>query len=211
MVTETMLKSAATEANVAKMAFLDRLDVKLHVFSEKFEKKIGKLVRRAKHPMLYKILRYGVVVLLVAAVLLALCGYFCNPEQTAPGEAQCLYDYYLPSEPQGYTLVRALDRVEGKTYLYRNETGRLCNFSYEYSPGMGELFDNMDAYEKEYVTVGDCEGELYITTDSAQSSILIWRDGQTGALLRLMGHFSREQLMNLAQSIRYREISTGNE
>ena len=99
MVTETMLKSAATEANVAKMAFLDRLDVKLHVFSEKFEKKIGKLVRRAKHPMLYKILRYGVVVLLVAAVLLALCGIFCNPEQTAPGEAQRLYDYYLPSEP----------------------------------------------------------------------------------------------------------------
>ena len=211
MVTETMLKSAATEANVAKMAFLDRLDVKLHVFSEKFEKKVGKLVRRAKHPVLYKMLRYGIVAILAVAVLLVLCGIFCNPEQTAPGEAQRLYDYYLPSEPQGYTLVRALDRVEGKTYLYRNETGQLCNFSYEYTPGMGELFDDMEAYEEESVTVGNCGGKLYITADSAQSNILIWKDEQTGALLRLMGHFSREQLMDLAQSIQYREMSAQNE
>lgn len=211
MVTETMLKAAATEAQVAKMAFLDRLDVKLHVFSEKFRKRIGKLVRRAKHPVLYKMLRYGIVAILVVAVLLVLCGIFCNPEQTALGDAQRLYDYYLPSEPQGYTLVRTLDRAEGKTCLYRNEMGQLCNFSYEYTPGMGELFDNMEAYEKEPVAVGNCEGELYITVDAAQSNILIWKDEQTGALLRLMGHFSREQLMDLAQSIQYREISVDNE
>ena len=194
MVTDEILQQAATNARDAKLSFLESQDVQNHIFSRKFLQKIKKLAWRANHPILFKLLSYAVPVLLVSALLFGLLG---KPQN----EAQTRVAYALPHPPQGYHLLQEIQRTQGKTYLYQNENGEILNFSYEYTSGVGQLFEDEQAYQQVRVSIAENEGTLYLPTGNTKSSVLIWKDSQSGALLRLMGHFSQAELIRLAESV----------
>ena len=162
-----------------------------------------KLVWRAEHPVLYKVLHYGVPVALVLAVLWGLLPFFSVQNEPPAVQPQISYAYSLSAQPQGYLPLKTLEWEEGKTFLYLNEEGHLLHFSYERAKGTGELFDNMDAYTEEQVFVGPYEGVFY-TTGNGDSNVLIWHDGKM--LLRIMGHFNMQQLIALAESIQSQKI-----
>lgn len=69
MLTEDMLQKAAAEAEKFLLQALAE-EAQPHQFSAKFEKKIKKLTRRARHPVRYQVLRYAAVIVLVMALSL---------------------------------------------------------------------------------------------------------------------------------------------
>lgn len=68
MITDDMLKRSAETAN---QALLDGLheDSGAHRFSDTFQKNMKKLVRRAKHPILYQVMR-GIACMVLVALLI---------------------------------------------------------------------------------------------------------------------------------------------
>ena len=203
MVTDAMLKAAATRARDAKRIFLESQMLTPRTFSPKFESRIKKVAWRADHPVLFGALRYGLAVLLIAALLLGILWVVFPEKQPELPEAPApvVYGYQLPNAPEGYTLLQETEREKGKTWLYGNDAGLLLNFSYEYTDGTGALFAQTQNYEKTPVTLAGGEGLLYSADQEGLADVLVWKDPKTGALLRLMGHFSEEELIALAESV----------
>ena len=65
MVTNAMLRQAAQEAENALLLSLDNQAYEPHHFSTRFQKKIGRLIRRAKRPIRYHAIRAAVAILLL--------------------------------------------------------------------------------------------------------------------------------------------------
>lgn len=230
MVTEEMLQNAAAEAEQALLCALTA-EEQPHQFSEKFEKKIKKLTRRAKHPVGYRVLRYAAVVVLVMATMFgavlavspearaSILGWFLT-ESVGPythyvnADAQGLpdaatemkYDYYLPTLPEGYSLMLETPRVEGKTYLYSGNTGMMLYFNYHYAVGVGELFLNVEGYEHERVTVGGVTADLYTTTEEKQCNVIIWNSKHSGVMFQIHADLEKDELIALAESVQHRKI-----
>ena len=78
MVTDAMLKAAATRARDAKRIFLESQMLTPRTFSPKFESRIKKVAWRADHPVLFGALRYGLAVLLIAALLAISTAYIVD-------------------------------------------------------------------------------------------------------------------------------------
>ena len=68
MITDEMLRIAATEANQAICDSLPRPEECDHQFSPRFERKMRRVIRRGRHPVAYKYLRRAAC-LLVAVTL----------------------------------------------------------------------------------------------------------------------------------------------
>ena len=82
MVTNAMLREAAGVAESALLQALENKTFGPHQFSERFERKMNKLVRRAKHPIQYNVMRSAAAILLVAAILFGMV-FAISPEVRA--------------------------------------------------------------------------------------------------------------------------------
>ena len=235
MVTEDMLHNAALEAEQSLLQTLSE-EAQSHQFSEKFEKKIKKLTRRAKHPVGYRVLRYAAVVVLVMATMFgtvlavspearaSILGWFLA-EPVGPythyvnADAQGLpdaatemkYDYYLPTLPEGYSLMLETPRVEGKTYLYSGNTGMMLYFNYHYAVGAGELFLDVEGYQHERVTAGGVTADLYTTTEERECNVIIWNSKHSGVMFQISADLEKDELIALAESVQHREFPKENE
>ncbi len=58
MVTDEMMRQAAGEVELAMLASLSAKDIAPHKFSDRFEKKMKKLINKVKHPIRYNALRF---------------------------------------------------------------------------------------------------------------------------------------------------------
>ena len=230
MVTEEMLKNAAVEVERALLQALGE-EAQPHEFSAEFEKKIKRLTRRAEHPVRYRMLRYAAVVILVLATLFgtvmaaspdvraAVVGWFrtafygpyahydnVDVTDIRDAAAEMEYDYYLSTIPEGYAPWREMEKTEGKTYMYHNEsTGNILFFDYAYAKGVGDVFLNVEGYSHECVRIGSLEGDLYTTTKEGESNVLVWSSKHGGVLFEIMGDISGEQLIALAESVQYKK------
>lgn len=231
MVTDARLKSAAVEADRALMASLGAESNEAHEFSEAFQKKMKKLLHRARHPMGYQVLRYAVAVILLLATLFgtvmavspearaAVTGWFRtafygpyahydNMDVTGipDAAAEMEYDYYLSATPEGYEHWREIGKIEGKSYMYHNAaTGNILFFDYAYAKGIGDAFIGVEGYTHKQVRIGSLEGDLYTTEQEGQSNVLVWSSKHGGVLFQIMGDISGEQLIALAESVQYRK------
>lgn len=68
MLTDAMLREAAAEAERFLLSIVPE-EGEPHVFSKRFERRISKLIRRANHPIRYKVMRAAAAVVLVIATL----------------------------------------------------------------------------------------------------------------------------------------------
>lgn len=225
MLTDAILRDATIEAERFLLSIVPE-DGESHRFSVGFEEEMEKLIRRAKHPVRYQVMRTAAAVLLVIATLFgtlmavspevraAVVGWvketfggysiYSNSDTTATE----MYDYCLSILPDGYWEWKVIDSIGGKTCYYSNGTSRKIYFKYTNNvpDSNAGLFINSEDYKKLNCSVNGLRAELYIPLKVDELSVIVWQDPDTNTLLWICSILDREELINLAESV----VRTGN-
>lgn len=218
MISEDMLRQAAAQFSDAMLVSVED---RPHDFSARFERRMQPLLRRAEHPVRYRLVRQCAAVFLALLIafgsLLALSPsvraivsgwfrtiihddiYYLPSEGTQP---PVQYDYYLPEILDGYTLLDIAEYVDERTYIYVNESGQLMQFGYMRG-GQGAslvIFDPLD-YAYHTGMVGEDPAEIYIAPDPVESSAIVWNDTENDVLLYIFAHADMDELIALAEKV----------
>lgn len=220
MITDKMLEKAAAELAEAINTSLPAPDECTHSFSVAFERKMKRLVRKTNHPIVFRTLRA------VACIILALCISFCSllalsPEARAMvyswfrQQCESFYEYFFVGEasssenaqyspqwiPQDYTLLSSQDIISGERYIYSNGQGDTFIFSYMNATSSSKLYVEGVEYEQRTVSINGHPGELYISHDPEDSSVLVWTDSDTGTLLYLNALLDEDAMIFFAENV----------
>ncbi len=185
-------------------AFIDVLNERVpdlshipdHVFSERFEKKMNKLIRReAAHPwavshtLARNLIAAAIVIILlftfcmsVSAIRNAIFNFFRQHFEAhdkiifeLPDAKNIIEDEYTITDlPEGYTLLNRENNNAGITESYTNPNGDLIIFSQRTVLSSGFSIDNERSQYKE--TIIDDQG-LFISVDKKSVSLLWDYDG----------------------------------
>ena len=220
VITDETLQVAAEEV---AMAMLNNIPKETHSFSAMFEKKMQRLLRRAKHPVFYQVMRYAAVIVLAVTVLFgavfavsptvraAVIGwvqsvfhefYKYSSEETTPPDVE--YEYYLPESFDDYSLLTTIDEIDGKTYIYASTTGMMLQFSYVYG-GKTSMYVNSDNMERFGTVVGELAADVYISKTGTETNVIVWQDPSNDVLLVLSAFADKEELPQLAEKVQKRE------
>ena len=193
-------------------------------FSPAFEKKMKKLIRRAGHPIRYRVVRVAacflLAVLLCGGMILtfssearaAFLSWIRTREEStfvyrfSGSETTELPSYILGWLPEGYEEMKRTQTVSFVSYIYRRTDGdELLNFTYHpMSDGMANAVGSIATNEiiPESVTVNGMEGDFYQAPDATESSYLIWFDYDANLVFDLSGFFDKEVLLRIAENVR---------
>ena len=218
MITDAMLKEAAAEAERFMLAHLPEIQ-EPHVFSKRFERKMQKLLARAKHPIRYQVVRY------VAAVLLAIIMLFgtvlaVSPEVRATvfgwvrstfyeyfqysndnEEVPARDEYELAVIPDRYKEQKVIEKRNGKTYLYIDDSGNVLQFAYAYGENINSFFADANDYEKRTGYVHGVMADIYLANKENETSVIVWRDPDADVLFYIFAKADQAELINIAESV----------
>ena len=216
MITDDMLSAAAQEVALCMESGI--CDVP-HTFSQGFERKIGRLTRRANHPVLYRVTRaaiaavlalvmvFGSLMALSPQVRAAVAGWVRSTwndifqysnNQTTPPDA--VYEYPLPETFYGYTLLTIIDNGFGDDYIYVNDSGHSLQFIY-ICGGDDPLFIDVEDCVYEFGYVGNFPADIYISPNPDRNSAVLWEDPDNNILCCLSTRADRELLIEIAETI----------
>ena len=217
MIGEEMLISAAGEVSAAIASSIPDLE---HRFSPVFERKMERLFRQARYPALYAAARRAVAVLL-AAITIFFAFYMASPKvqaavnswirtvfgnyfqyapvDTTPPDTQ--YDYALPEEFDGYTLLTTIDMAYGRLFIYANEEGKMLQFEYMIADEGGNLFLDVDDCIHETGKIGQYEADIYVSQSEGSNSIVVWVDTRKNTLFLISGIEDKATLISIAGKI----------
>lgn len=217
VITDETLQVAAEEV---AMAMLNNIPEETYSFSARFEKKMQRLLRRAKHPVFYQVMRYAAVIVLAVTVLFgavfavsptvraAVIGwvqsvfhefYKYSSEETTPPDVE--YEYYLPESFDDYSLLTTLDDQNGKTYVYTNKQGQIMQFSYSHASNGENLYVNAEDYEVFADLVGNNPADIYISKTDERENVIIWQDNSQNVLFTISGFVNHEELLEIAKRV----------
>lgn len=219
MVTKAMLREAAGEAERALLKSLENKTYEPHQFSNRFEKKIDKLIRRAKHPFRYNVMRSAAAILLVIVILFGMV-FAISPEVRASvinwikstffeysqyssngGEDNTEYEYYFRVVPDGYSELTAIDSKDGKIYAYVHKDGYMMQLSYAHGNRDHNFFVKTDVHTHIEGFVNGNEADIYVTNDEKETNAIIWRDEKTDTLFCISTKADKDLLIALAETV----------
>ena len=212
---QVMLDAARQEYG----SFIDELPE--HDFSPEFERNMQKLVRRANHPIRYRVARTAAC--LILAALLSGCAVLAvNSEaraaftgwvrevyessfvyrfpETDPGpSAHVLYrPAYVPA---GFQTEEEIVMHDMMTLIYHNDARERIFFSSSSggaSPVLQIVRDGTETYKQ--VSVNGMPAELYLDQDEGEANILIWTD-EEGAVFWISSALDETELIKIAESV----------
>ena len=198
MISEEGLRAAAAVADQAILCSLPTANECEHEFSKAFEKKMRRISRRAKHPILYRLPKQVACAFLIAVLagtswltfdVEARAAFFAwvkaqyefFVEYRFEGDApQDVTTYELTWLPDGFELVKqqALDKYN--VFIYENVSKQQITFSYSWGSDMESLFI-MNYAEIIPVEVVGRSADFYLANNEAEANGLIWisADGET--------------------------------
>lgn len=112
--------------------------------------------------------------------------------------------HYQIEVPDGYYLKELLDVGSCVDEYYRHESeSKHMGFSYQYvtENGGGELYIIGDTAKKKQVFVHGLPADLYLEPTLDKTSIVVWRDTETGALIEVGAQMSERDLLALAETV----------
>lgn len=225
MITDKMLAEAALELDRAILASLPNEEDCDHVFSEFFERKMKKLIRRTNHTVAYKVLRYAACVIisfmLAASALIA---FNTDVRAAVVGWVQetfeGVYHYFFPAEnraedaapssehvsyslgwvPDGYTLIDSFEIDTGKTDIYLKDTGDILQFTYAIGSDSYSVTIAKEGYEEKPISPEEfgIEGILSLSPDNNQVS---WIHEDGNIVFTISGLVDENDLIKMAQSV----------
>ena len=109
--------------------------------------------------------------------------------------------YRLGWIPEGYAEVRRSERKNMVMTTYADREGRYLSFDY-CNGGDQSIFmlGETDLMQHSNILIGGCLADLWVSTDPAVSSSLVWSD-DAGALFQVSGFLKVDELIRIAESI----------
>lgn len=217
MISEEALRQAAAEANDCLVRSFDELDIPVHNFSARFERKMRRLIRRTRHPAAYRALvRVAcafLAFLLGSGVFLAV-----NPEARAAffGWVRTQYSeffvYFFPESaedsmnaeytlgwlPEGYhESVRHTS--DGMTRItYTNDIGDRINLFYSKTYGLYVSPKNNNVYS---VTVNGEPADIYYSEKNVGRHDIVWGAKDNSIIFTITANVQDEELIRMAENI----------
>lgn len=189
-------------------------------FSAAFERKMKKLIRRADHPIRYRVTQAAACLLLV--MLLSGCTAFAiSPEARAAFvgwirevyETWFVYRYtgeeqptledtvYLPTwVPEGYEEIVSPQAGTFVRIQYENDEKELLTVSYMKGTETSSLNVEWEGAVVQHTSVGRLPADLYLNPDDGPN-ILVWTDMEKDAAFWVTAPLAAEELVQVAESI----------
>ncbi len=190
-------------------------------FSPEFEKKMQKLIRRADHPIRYRVAQ-AVACLLLAALLSGCTVLAISPEVREAfvgwvrevSEGWFVYHYtgetqdtptdvvYCPTWiPDGYELISQSENI----LIYENDKRDLLSFFYSDLDTSAAYLEKegVDVYS---VFVGSYPADLYLHQKEGNANTLIWAAEDKGLFFWISAPLTGEELIKIAESVEAQEI-----
>ena len=227
MISNLLLRQATEEYHEESMSAIPTENEIDHVFSDRFEKNMESAIKKNKHPQLKRVMRmaasFALVILLSGGSVMALSpsaraavmGWLFGQEGTVfsyrsmgeKADTNFYYRYDLAEIPEGYFLWQEIVDENQSIILYgEEETSYLLTITGSPNDGTGAMYLMTTTEEKETVQIGDITADFYQSTTDDSSSGLAWVDPDTDYLICLDGFFSKEELIEMAQSIVKTEV-----
>ena len=222
MISNLLLRQATEEYHEETMSAIPAENEIDHVFSDRFEENMKSVIKKNSHPQRKRVLRmaasFALVILLTGGSVMALSptaraavmGWLFGQDGTTfsytsmgeASESDVYYKYELPQIPEGYFLWQEIVDESQSIMLYaEEETGHLLKVTGSPNNGTGAMFLLTTTDEKSTVQIGDITADFYQSSTADSSSGLAWIDPDTDYLICLDGFFSKEELIEMAQSL----------
>ena len=227
MISNEFIRQATEEYHEESMSAIPTETEIDHVFSDRFEKNMETVIKRNKHPQLKRVLRmaasFALVILITGGGVMALSptaraavmGWLFGQEGTVfsyrsmgeDSKSNVYYKYGLSQIPEDYFLWQEIVDESQSILLYaEEETGLLLKITGSPNDGTGAMFLITTTEEKETVQIGDITADFYQSESEDSGSGIVWVDPDTDYLICLDGFFSKEELIEMAQSLVKTEV-----
>ena len=191
-----------------------------HDFSPAFEKKMKKLIRRADHPIRYRVVQ-AAACLLLAALLSGCTALAISPEIRAAFvgwmrevyETWFVYRYigeeqptsedtvYFPAwVPEGYEEIVSPQTGTFVRTQYENSAKELLTVSYVKGTETSSLSVEWAGAVVRQTSVGHLPADLYLNPDGGPN-ILVWTDTERDVAFWITAPLSEKELIRIAESI----------
>ena len=222
MISNEFIRQATEEYHDESMSAILTENEIDHVFSDRFENNMRSVIKKNNHIQLKRVLRmaasFALVILVASGSVMALSptaraavmGWLFGQDGTTfsytsmgrESESDVYYKYDVAEIPEGYFLWQEIVDESQSIMLYaEEETGHLLKVTGSPNDGTGAMFLLTTTDEKSTVQIGDITADFYQSSTADSSSGLAWIDPDTDYLICLDGFFSKEELIEMAQSL----------
>ena len=218
MISKEGLRAAATEADQAILCSLPAENECEHEFSKSFEKKIQRIRRIAKYPVLYRLPKQIACVFLM--VILAVTSWLTfDVEARAAFFAwvKVQYEHFVeyrfmgdvPEEiityeltwlPDGFDLVKQQTMNKDGIFIYENVSGQQITFSYSWGSDAASLFI-MEYAEIIPVEVAGRSADFYLANNADEVNALIWISADEEMMFCITACQPQDVLVKIAEGI----------
>ena len=222
MISDERLREAARKAEESLLASLPEPEECEATFSPEFERKMEKLIHRAKHPIRHRVMKAVACFLLVILVGGGSVLTFSIEARAAfvswvreVYETQIFYRFFQTSGevaddvvyrptwvPSDYQLLSETVSDDYSTIIYKNDSDNLAVFTYFWnasSPVLNIKWDDGETYSQVYVN--GMPAELYLDQDEGEINVLIWMNEAEDIVFRIAAPFGDVDLIKMAESV----------
>lgn len=111
------------------------------------------------------------------------------------------YEYHLSVIPEGYQELNAIDKLDGKMYLYANDSGQILQFIYTYGAENSSMFAETEKYEQHPAFVNKHSADIYLALIEQETSGIVWQDINRDVLFQIFAIADKEALIEIAETV----------
>ena len=221
MITDELLQIAAAEANQTLCASLPPASACEHCFSPQFERSMKRVLRRAKHPAVYRYLRRAAC-FFIALILAGTSWLTIDAKARAVffdwvrQQYKSFVEYrFTGTPPEGNEAIRfaptwlpagfeetKTQQADGLLFsVYSSSDGRALYFICSQGADASSLFIAAEDAETKAVFVGDLPADFYQASDPQDASVLVWQSEAGDLLFSLSGALPQSDLIRIAESV----------
>ena len=220
MIHKDKLSASAAKAT---MAIIDSLPAPVecsHEFTPRFQKKMQRTIRRAKHPIIYNIPK-RVACFIIAAIIIGSTWLTVDADARTeifawirekyeefieyrfvgkPSSEKEKTDYELTWLPDGYTEIDRLITEDGCTIIYSHDVS-LIQFVYSTGADADSLFVGDFNGEVQTIQIGEFIADFYQAQNNSQSSTVVWMSAQKDTLFSITTSLPKDIIIELCKSV----------
>lgn len=220
MIHKDKLSASAAKATMAIIDSLPAPGECSHEFTPRFQKKMQRTIRRAKHPIIYNIPK-RVACFIIAAIIIGSTWLTVDADARTeifawirekyeefieyrfvgkPSSEKEKTDYELTWLPDGYTEIDRLITEDGCTIIYSHDVS-LIQFVYSTGADADSLFVGDFNGEVQTIQIGEFIADFYQAQNNSQSSTVVWMSAQKDTLFSITTSLPKDIIIELCKSM----------
>lgn len=220
MIHKDKLSASAAKATMAIIDSLPAPGECSHEFTPRFQKKMQRTIRRAKHPIIYNIPK-RVACFIIAAIIIGSTWLTVDADARTeifawirekyeefieyrfvgkPSSEKEKTDYELTWLPDGYTEIDRLITEDGCTIIYSHDVS-LIQFVYSTGADADSLFVGDFNGEVQTIQIGGVIADFYQAQNNSQSSTVVWMSAQKDTLFSITTSLPKDIIIELCKSV----------